>query len=163
MHLSPWNSFASSSWKLLPRVAPLMPHSAILGSVSTLGSWDCGVPLQVTCLQTLSLGTGLDHAHGVTALYLHAPPVPLGVHECTVHGNCSLATLPTWPTLQDLLFQEWAFTLLWIGAPPRHCIGIPCLWPGWYSMLNWYADRVSNHLAILSLGSLRLYSHLSAW
>ena len=91
---------------------------------------DCGNHLWVICFLTLGLGMSLDHMHWFITLNLHASQVPFGVHECTVHCLCSLATLLARAKFQDLLFQEWTFTLLWIGAPPGHHVGISMLITG---------------------------------
>jgi len=40
---------------------------------------------------------------------------------------------------------------------------MPCLGPGPYSTVKSNAERISTHLAILPLGSLRLKSQISAW
>jgi hypothetical protein len=40
---------------------------------------------------------------------------------------------------------------------------LPCLDPGLYSTVKSNAEKISTHLAILPLGSLRLKSQISAW
>ena len=142
---------------------PPLPCSAILHSVPALGGHDCGTPSKSPTCRPLVWEWVWT------------------MHTGSLHCTCMLLWFP-WESMSALFMVSALWQHFWHGphfrtssSRSRHLhscrlghllnimLAFPCLWPGQYSMLNWYADRVSNHLDILSLGSLQLHSHLSAW